>query len=121
MNDSNQATSEPLIEVSGVTRRYGTLTALDNVSLQVPAAVKLGLAAVAGRIGLRRNSFQLPTLLWAAALWIGFVSAVAAFLIWLLPNTPVVSYSIPSVTLLAVPGIGIALAPVALDWNRHGA
>src|SRR5919199_1528283 len=48
MNHSHFAASEPLVEIRGLTRRFGAKLALDNVSLSLPAGSVLGLVGENG-------------------------------------------------------------------------
>lgn len=46
--------SEPVIGVSGLTRRFGTTTALDAVTLSLPPGAVYGLVGATARFGLAR-------------------------------------------------------------------
>jgi ABC-2 type transport system ATP-binding protein len=48
MSDSQSASSQPVVEIKGLTRRFGATTALDNVSLSLPCGIVFGLVGANG-------------------------------------------------------------------------
>ena len=48
MNDSGKLGSETVVQLDGVTRRFGSTTALVDVSLSVPRGTVFGLVGVNG-------------------------------------------------------------------------
>jgi ABC-2 type transport system ATP-binding protein len=48
MNDGDKLDSDAVIQIEGVTRRFGSTTALDDVSLSVPRGTVFGLVGVNG-------------------------------------------------------------------------
>ncbi|MBN2022897.1 MAG: hypothetical protein JW809_08880 [Pirellulales bacterium] len=82
------------------------------------AAIKLLLAGFL----LRRLCRRLLDPALAArlvAVWLATVAALVAIAVWLLPRAVVSWPILLSAVILAVPAVRIALAPLALAWNRH--
>jgi hypothetical protein len=82
-------------------------------------ALKLILAGWALRALFRRRLVAPSTLARLLGIWLLAVAATCGVLTWLLPHTGVSPYSIALGTVLVVPLARLALAPLALEWNRH--
>src|SRR6516162_4063590 len=48
MFDRDSASSQPVVQIKNVTRRFGATTALDNVSLTLPRGIVFGLVGANG-------------------------------------------------------------------------
>jgi hypothetical protein len=56
---------------------------------------------------------------WAVATWLLIVVGLFALMAWLVPSEWACPALLAGVSVLAVPLVGIGLAPLALEWNRH--
>lgn len=67
----------------------------------------------------RRNLASVSALARVAAGWLLAAAALGGFLVWLLPPALAPARSIIAGVVLLLPIVRPALAPLALDWNRH--
>jgi hypothetical protein len=82
-------------------------------------ALKLFLAGWALRALYRRRLVTPPGLVRLLAAWLLAVFTIFAVLAWLLPRAWVSPSDIALGVVLIVPLVRLALAPLALEWNRH--
>jgi hypothetical protein len=83
------------------------------------AAVKLAVAVWALRTLHRRGELTARSAIGGAAAWGAFVAALFGVTAWLLRPTTIPTYGVALGLILFVPLARLAVAPLALSWNRH--
>jgi ferric-dicitrate binding protein FerR (iron transport regulator) len=83
------------------------------------AALK-GVAALCSLRALNHRGILPQRVFWGAlAAWIVFAAGLFGVLCWLLPGGQTFVWAIVLGIVLLLPLTRLALAPLALDWNRH--
>ncbi len=96
---------------------HGTLWAALPWCLGLLVAAKLSLACYFLNLSVRKRLLTATTVRNAVTAWVG---VAIFFLSVALVATPASWLAIVMLTTLGLmPGVGLAMAPLALDWNRH--
>ena len=83
------------------------------------AIVKLLLAACVLPALRRRRLLEARALRRLLGLWLIVAVVLAGLLCWLIPANVAPRHLVAAGVVIALPMVRIALAPLALNWNRH--
>jgi hypothetical protein len=86
----------------------------------VAVGVKLLISGLALRALHRRGELQLGTTGLLLGGWLLVATGLFGVLVWLIPSESVPRYGIALGVILVMPMARLAVAPLALAWNRHG-
>jgi hypothetical protein len=82
-------------------------------------ALKIAAAAWAAQALVRRGEIRREVAVRALLVWCAFAAALFTLLDWLIPEGLVPSYGLALGVALLIPLGRLAMAPLALGWNRH--